>query len=214
MSIISSGNGINAYVEAREPDGTITGIRERGLDYDKTGSGYSVEQRGIMRICVDVQAIDSNGLPNGRYHNEYDLGTKALAQLIQSNILDTAASITDVTDTARSIGANTACTAPTINAGTGSTAAAFTDYKLQTTSTSYTGNGSYSEAATVNAISSNTFTVTGTITNVSGSTITYGEVGMSVTANTYYFLISHDVFTGLAVSNAGTLAVTYTLTFT
>lgn len=218
---MNQSNSINAHVESRTQSGELTGVRD--IDYlanrNETGSNADVSftTGSRMRICVHAVARDANGCITGVYDNPFDLGTVALANLMQTNIFDTAESITDVTDTARSIAVNSASTVLYINAGTGTTAAAFTDYKLTTTSSSYgstSPNTSYQEAGTVNAISSNTFTVTGTITNTSGATITYSEVGMSVTVSTYQFLISHDVFTGLSVSNNGTLAVTYTLTFT
>jgi hypothetical protein len=56
------------------------------------------------------------------------------------------------------------------------------------------------------------FTVTGTITNSSGSTITYSELGLMMTNGANVFLLTHDVFTGVPVSTTGTLAVTYTIT--
>ena len=177
------------------------------------------QEHGLIRLKVKVVARDADGTIVGQTEMD-DLSTKALAQLIQNNILDSAQTITDTTDTARSLTVNSAATVPMIVAGTGSTAAAFTDYALTAIATGGTYGGSNSsgnQAATVNAISSNTFTVTGTITNSSGSAITYAEVGMACTVSTYTFLLAHDIpngSTGYTVSNGGTLAVTYTATFT
>ncbi len=172
------------------------------------------KRHGLVHICARVEARDPYGVLTGVYKNEYDLGTKQFAQLVQTNILDTAQTITNTSGTGESIAVNSASTSPTILAGTGTTAAAVTDYALQTPTSGSSG----SIAATINAYSgsgtSGNFTVTGTITNTSGSTITYSEVGIEVTVSTYTFLITHDVFTGLSVSNNGTLAVTYTITFT
>ena len=166
-----------------------------------------------VRAKLQLVAKDKDGNITGTYCNDDDLFTKQFAQITQLNILDTAESVTDITNTARSLTVNSASTAPTIVAGTGTTAAAVTDYVLQTP----TAGSSGSASATINAYSgsgtSGNYTVTATITNSSGSTITYSEVGIEVTISTYTFLITHDVFTGLAVSNSGTLAVTYTLTF-
>lgn len=210
-------NGITANVYSRDSDGSLRGYVENGIKANKM-DGYKLEvPHGIMQICVKMVAYDELGRITGVYENPYDLGTKAFAQLIQNNILDTAESITDTTNTSRSLTVNSAATVPMIVAGTGTTAAAFTDYALSSIASGGTYGGSNSsgnQAATVNAISSNTFTVTATITNTSGSTIAYSEVGMAVTVATYTFLIAHDVFTALNVSNNGTLAVTYTLTFT
>jgi hypothetical protein len=213
---MTSYNGVNAHIEGYDMYGNMTAVRDNQYNADIANGSATLNMRpgSRMRICVKAVARDINGLITGVYDNPYDIGVKALAQFLQSNIFDTAETITDVTNTGRSISANSASTAIYINAGTGTTAAAFTDYKLTTTSSTYNSNGSYSQAGTVNAISSNTFTITATITNNSGSTIAYSEVGLSNTAATYQFLLSHDVFTALNVSNNGTLAVTYTLTFT
>lgn len=181
------------------------------------GNANKPGSRGRIQIGLMVEARDSAGKLTGVYKNALDLGTKALAQLIQNNIFDTAETVTDTSNTGRALTVNSACTVPMVVAGTGTTAAAFADYALTTIATGGTYGGSNSsgnQAATINAISSNTFTVTATITNTSGSTITYAEVGMACTSATFTFLLAHDVFTGLAVSNNGTLAVTYTLTFT
>lgn len=149
----------------------------------------------------------------GRCHVRGKLATQAFAQFSQANLLATAESILDTGNTSRSISANTSTGTVRIVAGTGSTAAAVTDYALQTPTSGASGY----VAATINAYSgsgtSGAFTVTGTITNTSGSTITYSEVGVTIVASTYTFLLTHDVFTGLAVSNNGTLATTYTLTY-
>jgi hypothetical protein len=175
---------------------------------------------GVMALSVHVEAREPDGTLIGVYDNPFDLGTKALAQLIQTNILNTAATITDTTDTGRSVSVNSASTVQMIVAGTSNTAATFTDYALNSIASGGTYGGSNSsgnQAATVNAIASNTFTVTATITNISGSTISYAEVGMAVTVGGHTFLIAHDApITGgpYTVSNAGTLAVTYTATFT
>jgi hypothetical protein len=58
--------------------------------------------------------------------------------------------------------------------------------------------------------------VTGTITNSSGSDITYKEIGLTIVMQTWIFLITHDTINagaGYLVSNGGTLAVTETFTF-
>lgn len=178
------------------------------------------EKKGnSLSLCLKLTVRDAEGNITAEYENPYDLATKALAQQIQNNILDTAESIVDVTNTARALSANDAATAPYIVAGTTSTAAAFTDYALGdgTTNTDYKTNGNYAQSATINAISSNTFTVTATITNASGSSITYREIGLANTIATYQFLLAHDIpngSTGYTVSNNGTLQVTYTATFT
>jgi hypothetical protein len=140
----------------------------------------------------------------GVEEKEHDLTTKQFANFIICNLLAGSATITDITNTGRSVAANTACTAPTIQAGTTGTAAAFTDYAL--------GAETETVSATIGSISSNTFTVTGTITATASRA--YQEVGLVVTCSSHTFLITHDTFSTLNVSNGGTLAVTYTFTFT
>lgn len=151
----------------------------------------------------------------GIHHDPFDLFCKAFAQMTQLNIISIGSSQTvkDTTNNNRTVTVNAACTLPRVLGGTGSTAAAFADYTMQT----FTDNSSYRQAATINAISSNTYTVTGTITNTSGSSIAYNEVGIDITNSTWLFLMCHDApLSGgpYTVSNNGTLAVTYTMTWT
>lgn len=138
-----------------------------------------------------------------------NLLTNGFAALVQANILNNAPSnqIKDTGGTLRSITANTATSSLTGQAGTTGTAAAVTDNVL----------GAVTETATptVNAnpntgTTSGTFTVTFTIT--AGADRAYAEVGLIVTKATFIFLLCHDTFTALNVSNTGTLAVTYTFT--
>jgi len=171
-----------------------------------------------MKLRVRVEARNADGTLVG-IDEAPDISVKALAQLIQTNILNTSQTVTDVTNAARSISANSASTAIYVVAGLTGTAAAFADYALGdgTAHTDYKSNSSYAQSGTVNAISGTTFTITATITNVSGGNLLYKEVGFSCTSATFQFLLAHDQVnggTGYTVSNNGTLAVTYTLTFT
>lgn len=160
----------------------------------------------IMRGALKVEAHEKDGTLVGSYCKD-DLTTKQLAQLIQLGVLASAQTITDTSGSAHSeTTAATTGSSPTIVAGTSGTAPAFTDHALGTQTDSI--------AANVNAISSDMFTVTGTITNNSGSTRTYQEVGIVVTVNTHIYLICHDLAGPYTVSNLGTLQVTYTFTFT
>ena len=157
---------------------------------------------------------DCKGGIVGDFVDDFDRSVLAFLGLLQTNIFAlTSASITDTGNTVRTVNANQATTAPTVVAGTGSTAPALADYKLQSQSASTSG----TQAGTINAISTNTFTVTATITNSSGSTITYAELGMTVVNSTWTFLIAHDTInsgTGFPVSNGGNMSCTYTLTAT
>jgi hypothetical protein len=190
-----------------------------------------------------VQTVVSTGVPQcdcpkkeiKRGFHEYDaspvnfspirqfggiqLFTKQWAQFAQVYLLantSTAVAATSVKNTAaasQTIAASNATSAVNIVAGTTGTAAAFADTALGAQSASTSG----TVAATMTAISSNIYTVVGTITNGSGSTIAYNEVGIVVTANAQTYLFCHDApLTGgpYSVSNLGTLLVTYTHTWT
>ena len=205
-------------------------------------SGQVVLPHGIMAISAkvvarnpcsihanptDEQLGDLNFCPEtivGVYNNDFDNSSKALAQLMQVNILALSGqSITNVSNASQAISVADVPSAPYVVAGLTGTAPAFTDYALGdgVSNTNYHSNSSYAQAGTVNAISSNTFTVTATITNASGGNLLYKEIGLAITvthsASPYYFLLAHDQVnagTGYTVSNGGTLTVTYTATFT
>lgn len=163
-------------------------------------------QGGMKITGLRIVARDSDGNITGEIERDA-LATKQFAQLVQLNILDTAETITDTTNTGNALTVNNAATVPTIAAGTGTTAAAYNDHALQTQTETV--------AATINAYSgagvSGSFTVTGTIT--AGAARAYAEVGLLVTVNAKTYLLCHDVFSVLNVSNGGTLQVTYTLSF-
>jgi hypothetical protein len=181
-----------------------------------------MDMTGIKaKICLKAIAYDSEGNETDRYENPDDLATEQFATIMIPGMLDGTSTATDVTGIARAMPPFVFCTGMYINAGTGTTPAAFTDYALTTTGSAYNANGSYCQAGVVGAILSNTFTITAGITNSSGSAITYNEAGISVVAyNTVYyvqykFLIAHDVFSSsLTVPNGGVLAIIYTITFT
>lgn len=156
---------------------------------------------------------------------EDDISVNALAQLIQINILALSGqTVKTVSNSAQAISMGDVPSAPVVIAGLTGTAPAFTDYALGdgTTNTDYhTSATDFCQSATVNAISSNTFTVTGTITCNNSGGRTYKEIGLAGTvthsSTAYYFLYAHDYLnsgTGYLVSQGGTLAITYTGTFT
>jgi hypothetical protein len=176
------------------------------------------ESLGGFKVALDVVGYEPDGRVVGTYHNESDLITQQWAQFVILQILNQTSTltVTDTTNTGRSIvGTPATITALTIVGGTGTTAASVTDYVIQTAA-STTGTTS-TVAATVNwatesSGTSGTFTVTGTFTNSSGSTINYSELCLYVTNAAHTFAITHDVFTAVPVSNTGTLAITYTIT--
>lgn len=145
--------------------------------------------------------------------------TKQWAQFTQMYLLAntssvvTATSVKNTANSGQTIAATNATSAVNIVAGTTGTAAAFADVALGAKSATTSG----STAATMTTISSNTYTLTATITNGTAGTIAYNEVGVEVTANSQAYLFCHDApLTGgpFNVSVTGTLAITYTHTWT
>lgn len=136
-----------------------------------------------------------------------DLFTKQFAQFVQALIFNSTQTIADTSNATHSVANASATTAPTILAGTSGTAATVTDVAL--------GTQTETVAGTVNAYSgsgaSGSFTITGTI--VATADRAYQEVGLRVTNGGNSYLVCHDTFSTLNVSNTGTLAVTYTLTW-
>jgi len=177
-------------------------------------------EKGRMRIKVRLDARDPCpehgplGIACGcmpireSRQLDADLATKQFAQFIQANILAASQTIKAEDASTNSIGGAvpTVTSAPTIEAGTTGTAATVVDFAL--------GTQTETVAATVNAYSgsgsSGNFTVTGTI--VATADRAYQEVGLRITASTKNYLLCHDTFSTLNVSNTGTLAVTYTIT--
>ena len=162
-----------------------------------------------FRIHLNVQARDPDGTLVGEYDGPSNLLTNQFAAFAQYFVLGNTSlntnpkRLSDGAATAVS-GANTACLG---RAGTSGTAAAVTDTALgaQTETASATVNANPTTGTT-----SGTFTVTFTIT--AGADRAYQEVGLGITNNSNLYLLCHDVFSTLNVSNTGTLAVTYTFT--
>jgi len=165
--------------------------------------------RGGLSVQLDLRLVDPAGNVLSELHRDNDPTTLQCAQLFQGALLAVAFSsaVKDTGGTSRSVSAGSAGTSPEIAFGTGTTPAAFTDYVIQTNA----GTGSPA-SATVNAISSNTFTVTALWTNGTGSTVTVSELALYITVATYTFCITHDVFTGQSVANG--VSASATLTFT
>jgi len=139
-----------------------------------------------------------------------NLLTNQFAAFVQQQILNNDATNNpkDTGGTQRNTSTGTATSALTGRAGTGTTTAAVTDFALQTeteTQSTVTVNANPTTGTT-----SGTFTVTFTITATADRA--YAEVGLTIVKETWTFLLCHDVFSALNVSNTGTLAVTYTFT--
>lgn len=157
---------------------------------------------------------------SGHSVNERDLETSQLMQLIALNVFGVTSlnPIKDTGGTNRSPSANSAASALTIVAGTSTTTPTVADNAL---GAPVSGSSGYTTSVTVALVgetgASGSISLTGTITNATGSNINYGEVGITVTVATFVFLLLHDLAQTSApyyyqVSPNGTLAVNYTLT--
>lgn len=205
-----------ARIKFRDKKGHwIEGVSEPEVDPNHFRIWLRVEARDPCRrhptgLLADGAPCKCKRRLTGVREGPSNLCTNAFAALVQANILATAPTNTvkDTGNTARTLSASQTTSSLTGCAGTNSTAAAVTDYKLGTeteTQSTVTVNANPTTGTT-----SGTFTVTYTIT--AGADRVYTEVGLKLTQQTWVFQITHDVFAGLNVSNTGTLAVTYTFT--
>jgi hypothetical protein len=192
---MSQGN-ISAVAEARGPE-----CKGPGIQIKLGVKAYAPCPIHAPAPCECEKVL------TGEVVKDHDLATKQFAQFVMALLLNSTQTINDTTATGRSVANASATTAPTILAGTTATAATVTDTAL--------GAQTETQSGTVNAYSgsgsSGSFTVTGTIT--AGADRAYTEVGLRVTNGGNTFLICRDTFSTLNVSSSGTLAVTYTLTF-
>jgi hypothetical protein len=164
-----------------------------------------------IRLQLTVTNPDGSRL---YYDNPDDITLLQLAQMTQSGFMAlTGQTIKETGGTTQSITGAMTSNTPSLEFGTGGTAASFTDYAIQTAA-----GGTNPVTATVTAITSNTFTVTGTWNNTTGISVTISEVAMYATSLTGVssnktYALTHDQFTGVVVSNGGTAAATLTFTW-
>lgn len=172
--------------------------------------------RGRMRVSLDLDCRDKDGNLTSHFHKD-DITVLQLAQSIQAGLGALTGQTLKATDaTTQTVNAAITMGTPKIHFGIGATAAAFTDFTIQTTA----GAATDAPAATINAISSNTFTITATWTNSTAGSISISELaweavlitGVTTTGKSY--ILTHDQFTGQPVSAGGTAAATLTFTFT
>ncbi len=168
-------------------------------------------QSGVHLLVI---ARDADGNETGRYQDAADLMTQQWAQFAYTQVFGTSGSIITITGATVSVPVWSTLTALTICAGTGTNAAQVSDTKMQTLSGTLAGTcpGTLSAFPPTQSGTSGSFTVTGTITNTSGSSITYSEIGLQMTLGANSYLLTHDVFTGVVVSYTGTLSISYTVT--
>jgi hypothetical protein len=181
---------------------------------------------GCVRVSLTLETYsgpNKTGKLLSKIFLPFDITVFQLTQFLQASYLATdASSIKEVGGTTQAVtGAitGTSATAGTcgIQFGTGTTAAAYADYAIQT-AVSQTG-GSTPIAASSSAASSgaNTWTITATWNNNTGGSVTvselawYCQTSAGVATNKVYCL-THDEFTGTAVSNGGSAAATLTFT--
>lgn len=172
-----------------------------------------------VRVRLNVTVRDRQGRITGGHTCEHDMTLLQSAQFFVSNQLGVASGLS-FKDTSGSSHAQTAqvlAGTPQIEFGTNSTAANWSDFAIGTAA-----GGTNPVTATVSAITpastQGTFTVTGMWTNSTGVTVTITELALYVTttagmASNSTFALTHDVFTGQAVSNGGTAAATLTYTW-
>lgn len=171
---------------------------------------------GVQGVKVLVIGRDADGTETGRYESgQEDLITQQWAQFCYTNIFGTTGSIIAITGSTISTVVWSTLSALTIAAGTGTNAAQVNDHALQTIAGTTAGTcpGTLSAFPAEGAATSGSFTITGTITNNSGGTINYSEIGIEINDNAAHtYLLTHDVFVAVPVSNTGTLSITYTIT--
>ena len=165
----------------------------------------------VFRVRVSVKSILTG--EESQVQEWDDPGSVQLMQILEANLLDSAqgAVVKDTGGTSRSFSANTSITGINVVAGTDTTAAAVTDYKLNAQSS----NGQGSQAGTVGSVNTTTgvFTVTANMSAPSSGSIVYGEVGLQVTTASYTFSIARGTTGGTwSVDTVHYLAVTYTQT--
>jgi len=123
-------------------------------------------------------------------------------------------------NTAEDITANSAVSAVTIMAGSGTSAPnAATDYVIQSALPGTDGSvaASCTAAFTSSTASLTAFQLTCTMTNAQVTPETYGNIGIYITAGGHTYMLAHDQTngaTGYPVSPSGTVVVTYTITCT
>lgn len=174
---------------------------------------------GRVHVKLELLLRDAKGKVCGGGILEYDLTVLQSAQFFVSNQLGVASGLSfkDTSGTSHAQTAQVLSGTPQIEFGTGSTSATWSDFAIQTAA-----GGTNPVTGTVSAITpggtSGTFTVTGTWTNSTGSSVTISELALYVTttagmASNSTFALTHDVFSGQAVPNGGQASATLTYTW-
>ena len=193
-------------------------VNSRTSEIGRVNSALTPRGRGEIHVKLAFEVYsrpNRQGKLLSRGFKEYDLTVFQLTQFIQASYLAVnASSIKEIGGTTQAVtGAITANT-PQIEFGTGTTAAAYTDYAIQTGAGGTNPDTASSSAATSGA---NTWTVTATWNNTTGITVSISELALYVTTTAgvttnHTYCLTHDEFTGQSVSNGGSAAATLTFT--
>lgn len=184
------------------------------------------------RVYYTVEVRDKEGKRLRHFTRKSHSFVRQWNQLVNVHAKATSLSITDVTNTAKTVtvGGSTlrmngvaATTTYGIVVGRGSTAVTINDYALETRCEEGTSTNelNYQACTVANASVSGSdcsFTVTRSAINNSGATITVTEIGIQVygySAGDAYFLGIRDVLTTtIDVPNGGAITVEYTIKVT
>lgn len=176
------------------------------------------EQRAGTQIqpMRPAHLCDVCGTPRvlvGERSGPCNLLTNVYAKMNQAGLFGTTTSITDTGGTSRSV-TNTlnggiVAASTLLCAGTGVTAATVADINMQSQTETVAN-------PTINAVtgsgSTGTYTIVGTITATADRSFTESGIKVTTQTNSWQFLLAHDSFSSLSVSNTGTLALTYSIT--
>jgi hypothetical protein len=179
-------------------------------------TGITTAEQGMLKVKLSVTVLsgpDGTGDVLADFNKE-DITLLQLAQALQSGLLGV--SSLSVKNTAGTLNTTTAAitaATPQIAFGTGTIAASFTDYSIETLA-----GGTNPVSATVGAISGNTFTVAATWNNTTGTVVNISELALYATTTAGFatvetLALTHDVFAAQAVSANGSAAATLTFTF-
>ena len=195
-----------------------TALRVGAEERAKLDSAVTARGRGNIWVRIEFAVYSKpnrGGKLLSRGYKEADITVFQLSQFMQASWLAVfAASITATDGSSQAINSAITANTPKIEFGTGSGSAAYTDTAIFTAAG---GTNPVTASSTAASSGANTWTVTATWNNTTGSSVTITELALyvtstaGVTTNKTYCL-THDTFTGQVVSNGGSAAATLTFT--
>jgi hypothetical protein len=168
---------------------------------------------------LNLVCRDADGKVTSTFDKECDMTLLQSAQFfVVSQLNVSGLSFKDTSGASHAQTAQVLAGTPAIAFGTNGTAATWSDYVIGTSAGGATNPVGASVTAIVAGGASGTFTVTATWNNTTAGTVTITELALYITttagmASNSTFAITHDVFTGQAVSASGTAAATLTYTW-